>query len=61
MHLLHHLLFKNLDHYLAIGTFIHNWYEDKKAREQKLGGKGPRRKEAKPSRRAFAGGTPQVA
>ena len=29
MHLLHHLIFRNLDHYLAIGTFIHNWYEKK--------------------------------
>jgi len=34
MNLLHHLFFKNLEHYLAIGTFLHNWYEDSKARQK---------------------------
>lgn len=32
MHFIHHLLFRNLEHYLAIGSFIHDWREKKKMR-----------------------------
>lgn len=41
MSFFHHLVLKNLDHYLTLGTFAHTWFERRKERaraaNQKLG------------------------